>query len=233
LTDIASFQISDGSRIYGELLQASDGNFYGAACAGGGGSSNGTVFRVNREGVFKVLHNFDGNDGSCPEAALVEGTDGNFYGTTSGDGTDIHGTVFQITPAGALTTLHAFNLTDGGNIGGLMQATDGNFYGVAFEGGYYGYGTLFQISMGLGPFIRTVPYFGRTGTSITILGNNLAGTSSVTFNGVAAAFTVISATAIRATVPAGATNGKVQVVTPHGTLVSNTLFEVLPRSAAP
>ena len=61
---------------------------------------------------------------------------------------------------------------------------------------------------------------------MTILGNSLTGTSSVTFNGTAAAFTLVSDTEITATVPTGATTGTIQVVTPGGTLTSNVAFRV-------
>src|SRR5580658_301092 len=61
-----------------------------------------------------TLVNFDGANGADPcLGALVQGTDGNFYGTTSAGGAHGHGTVFRMTPAGALTTLHSFRSTDG------------------------------------------------------------------------------------------------------------------------
>jgi hypothetical protein len=74
--------------------------------------------------------------------------------------------------------------------------------------------------------VETVPVAGAVGNSILILGNNLTGSSSVTFNGVEAAFTVESDTYIKATVPAGATTGVVSVVTPSGTLNSYPQFVV-------
>jgi hypothetical protein len=60
-----------------------------------------------------------------------------------------------------------------------------------------------------------------------ILGNNLTGSTSVTFNGTPATFTVVpSGSAIKTSVPSGAITGKVQVVTPGGTLTSNVNFVV-------
>jgi uncharacterized protein (TIGR03437 family) len=59
-----------------------------------------------------------------------------------------------------------------------------------------------------------------------ILGDNLTGATKVTFNGLPAAFTVVSSTEIEATVPIGATTGTVTVVTPGGTLESNAPFQV-------
>ena len=61
---------------------------------------------------------------------MIEGSDGNFYGTTDSDG-DSSGTVFKITPSGKLTSLHSF--TAGPNPNGLAQGRDGNFYGVAIS----------------------------------------------------------------------------------------------------
>jgi uncharacterized protein (TIGR03437 family) len=74
--------------------------------------------------------------------------------------------------------------------------------------------------------VRTAPTAGKVGRSVLIIGNGLTGSTSVTFNGMAAAFTVESDTYIKATVPAGATTGTVSVVTPSGTLKSNPQFVV-------
>src|SRR5438045_397207 len=61
--------------------------------------------------TFITLHNFklNGTDGYAPFGALIQGTDGNFYGTTNEGGANSYGTVFQITPGGALTILHSFD----------------------------------------------------------------------------------------------------------------------------
>ena len=87
-------------------------------------------------------------------------------------------------------------------------------------------GAVFSLSVGLGPFVKTLPISGKTGAAVEILGTALTGTTSVTFNGTEAAFTVVSPTEITTTVPAGATSGKVQVITPGGTLSSNVAFRV-------
>ncbi len=99
-----------------------------------------------------TLASFAGTNGSTPTAALVKGTDGNFYGTTSLGGSSQppgNGTVFKITPQGTLTSLHGFQGTDGMNpYAGLVQATDGNFYGTTAQGGSQGDGTVFKITSG-------------------------------------------------------------------------------------
>jgi uncharacterized repeat protein (TIGR03803 family) len=114
---------------------------------------------------------------------------------------------------------------------GLVQGTDGNFYGTASAGGTNcapdgGCGTVFSLSTGLGPFVKTQTTSGKVGASVTILGTDLAGATSVSFNGTVAAFTVVSSSEITTTVPAGATTGTVEVVAPSGTLSSNAPFRV-------
>jgi type IV pilus biogenesis protein CpaD/CtpE len=111
-----------------------------------------------------------------------------------------------------------------------VQATNGNFYGTASQGGaYYNNGTLFSLSVGLGPFVETLPASGAVGATVIILGNNLTGSTAVSFNGTASAFTVASSTEITTTVPAGATTGTLKVTTPSGTLNSNVAFRVTPQ----
>jgi len=119
-------------------------------------------------------------------------------------------------------------ISDGEVPNQLAQATDGNFYGTTQIGGENGSGTIFSLSVGLNPFIETNPTSGKTGAAVTILGTSLAGTTSVTFNGTAAAFAVKSKSEITTTVPAGATTGTVQVVIPSGALSSNVPFIVTP-----
>src|SRR5277367_1934581 len=82
--------------------------------------------------TFTTLATFtSGTTGSpSPYARLVQGTDGNFYGTTEVTG---GGTFFRVTAAGSLTTLYTFGSAPFGGEGpnGVIQATDGNFYGAA------------------------------------------------------------------------------------------------------
>jgi uncharacterized repeat protein (TIGR03803 family) len=87
--------------------------------------------------TFTTLHSFDGYFGANPSAGLVQGTDGNFYGTTTQGGADGgYGTVFKITLSGTLATLHSFYGVDGADpIAGLVQATNGMLYGTTFSGG--------------------------------------------------------------------------------------------------
>jgi len=145
---IHNFSASSGSSPNGTLVQGTDGNFYGTTTYGGTLGGYGTVFKVSPTGTFTLLHTFSSSDGAFPYAGLVQGSDGNFYGTTEEDGTSLYGTVFKITPSGTLTTLHNFGGgSDGANpYAALVQGSDGNFYGTTKAGGTFGEGTIFKIT---------------------------------------------------------------------------------------
>lgn len=218
---------TDGYAPEAGLVQATDGNFYGTTYRGGA-YGYGTVFKITPGGTLTTLHSFDSTDGANPYlGGLVQATDGNFYGTTYFGGTNNDGTIFKITSGGTLTTLHSFPYTDGVlPIGRLLPATNGTFYGTTTYGGANGHGTVFSISVGLGPFVETLPTSGKVGTAVIILGNNLTGATHVTFNSTAATLTVVSSTEIKTTVPSGATTGFVKVTTPTRTLTNNVKFRV-------
>ena len=110
---------------------------------------------------------------------------------------------------------------------GLVQDTNGTIYGTTSGYGNGSSGTVFSLDEDLNPFVETLPTAGKTGTAVAILGTNLLHTTSVTFNGTAAAFTITSSSEIKTTVPTGATTGRVRVTTPVGTLTSNVNFQVL------
>lgn len=211
-----------GTTIAVSLLQAADGTFYGDT-SGNGSSSNGTFFSYVPGGTPTILHNFNGSDG-VGSAMLTLGSDGNFYGLGGG--------TFQITPAG-VSTPYGLPTTGTLPLDALFQATNGIFYGTTYYGGTYercnsnACGTVFSLSMGLAPIVTAVPTVGPVGRNMYILGSDLTGTTSVTFNGVSATFTVLSPTAIRTQVPTGATTGSIEVVTPSGTLKSGVAFDVL------
>jgi uncharacterized repeat protein (TIGR03803 family) len=232
-----SFDGTDGVNPVNELVQATDGNFYGITSAGGlngvpgcpgeGGLGGGTILKITPGGVLTTLYSFAGSDGANPLGGLVQATDGNFYGTTVCGGLNNDGTVFKITSNGELTTLHSFAGSDGSlPFGTLVQATDGDFYGTTSQGGASNDGKVFKLSGGLGAFVKTLPASGRVGAGVRILGTDLTGATAVTFNGIPSAFTVLSPSEITTTVPAGAITGTVQVVTPSATLSSSMPFVV-------
>jgi uncharacterized repeat protein (TIGR03803 family) len=227
----------DGNSPFAALVQATDGNFFGTTVFGGT-NLHGTAFRATAGGARTTIYNFCGlancNDGAFPFGVLVAAADGNLYGTTDGNGVNSGGVVFRLTTAGGLTVLYNFcaltSCADGNHPhAGLVQGTDGNLYGTTDAGGANSLGTVFGLAAGLGPFVETLPAFGKVGMTIYILGTNLTGASGVIFNGTPARFSVVSSSEIKATVPSGATTGSVFVTIPSGTLTSNTQFRVIPK----
>jgi uncharacterized repeat protein (TIGR03803 family) len=227
---------SDGGNVWDvALIEGTDGALYGATSAGGlyGG---GTVFKITTAGVFTTLYNFcalaNCADGSQPQGGLIQASDGNFYGTTSVTGPNGGGTIYRITPAGAFTNVYSFCSLSGCADGSyppsaLFQATDGRIYGVTNDGGTDESGTVFRLNLGLPAFVAPLPGFGKPGQTVSILGNNLKSTTSVTFNGITARFSATSNSAINAIVPSGATSGPIVVTTSTRTLHGQN-FQVLP-----
>jgi len=239
----------NGSYPDAPLIEGVDGNLYGTT-RGGGAHDGGTVFQLSPrhytrlhsfcEPVYQYHYCLNGFD---PTAELVQGSDGNLYGTADAGGSPLCdyagcGVIFEVTPGGQFTNVYTFcpktNCADGSSPGALMQATDGLFYGVTTQGGPpechfdRGCGTAFSLATGLGPFVEASPNFGPIGRVVNILGNNLMGTTSVTFNGTSAKFAVKSSTLIKAMVPNGATTGAIQVIGTNRTMSSNGAFQVLP-----
>jgi uncharacterized repeat protein (TIGR03803 family) len=151
LTTLIDFNGSNGSNPMVSLIQGADGNFYGTA-AEGGANGHGTVFQLTSGGTLNTLYSFCSlascSDGSAPEGGLVQGTDGNFYGTTQIGGTYNYGSIFKITSTGTLTTIHSFRYADGAYPQAtLIQAPSGALYGTARQGGLVGgNGTVFKIT---------------------------------------------------------------------------------------
>jgi uncharacterized repeat protein (TIGR03803 family) len=223
-------------------MQAANANLYGTTVGGGLGDV-GTVFEITPTGILSTLYSFCSQlncaDGANPFGALIQATNGSFYGTTEQQGVsevsdEAGGTVFELTPGGVLTPLYTFCSTNQNckygfsPLGTLLQATNGDLYGTTPAGGAKSNGgMIFWLDMDLGPFVALQTTSGRVGARVTLLGNDLTGATSVTFNGTPTTFTVNSAgSAISATVPSGATTGTVRVVTPNGTLQSNVVYRV-------
>ena len=136
----------------GGLTQDSDGTFYGTTYGGGSGNSFGTVFKVTPTGTMTKLFSFNNSNGARPQAGLIRGNDGKFYGTTSQGGLNNKGTVFGISTNGILSGSVSFNGTgtvgNGFNgsfpYGGLVEGSPGVFYGTTFQGGSNDMGTVFR-----------------------------------------------------------------------------------------
>jgi uncharacterized repeat protein (TIGR03803 family) len=154
------------------LSLASNGDLYGTTFGGEGTYFNGSVFRMSTGGVIKVMYGFSGTDGSNPASPVVQGSDGNLYGTTVFGGANGTGEVFKLTLSGKLTVLHNFsaqNPTDhtnsdgAGPTAGLFPASDGtHLYGTTSVGGANASGTIFEITTG-GTFNKFFDFTGNVG----------------------------------------------------------------------
>ncbi len=147
------------------LVLGSDGNFYGTTQRVDYSSTGkGSVFKMDLDGNVTTLATFTGADGAKPTSSLVQGTDGNFYGTTFQGGTSNVGTVFKITPSGDLSSLSSFETLPVGALpkAPLLLARDGNFYGTTERGGSADAGTAFRISP-TGDFTTLAAFDASTG----------------------------------------------------------------------
>ena len=114
VTYLGAFNGTDGQGPYESLIQATDGNFYGAAEVAN--SIAGEIFRVTPAGEISTVYSFcslpNCSDGQSPSTPIL-GSDGNLYGATygggvGGGGNRGSGTIFKLTLGGKLTTLHTF-----------------------------------------------------------------------------------------------------------------------------
>jgi uncharacterized repeat protein (TIGR03803 family) len=142
-TVVHSFIQSGGSPFGSQapVMQAANGSFYGTTVLGGANGTGmggfGTVFKLDLDGTYTTLHSFADSEGINPEAGLIQGPDGNFYGTTSAHGgAGVLGTIFKMDPLGAVTVLHNFAAADGWHsTSGLVRGAGGNLYGTTMSGG--------------------------------------------------------------------------------------------------
>ena len=155
-TTLLSFDGTNGEfPYYSSLIQGADGSLYGTTA--GGEAFVGNVFKITMQGEIQQTYTFCPLQQNClngefPLAGVIQGLDGDFYGTTSDGGSNTYyGTIFRGSSAG-LITLHSFDSSDGANPwDGLVQGFDGNFYGTTYAGGggsncTGGCGTVFKIT---------------------------------------------------------------------------------------
>jgi uncharacterized repeat protein (TIGR03803 family) len=214
LTTIYTFTglVADGGGSYAGLVEGSDGSFYGTTNNADSGYyiSIGTVFKLAPDGTFTNLYTFrGGNDGNNPDGALVEGADGNFYGSTHNGGLfrdddddEGQGVLYKITPAGTFTTVYEFTGNDdsGHPEGTMAIGSDGNFYGTTTNSPM---GTLFQLTpsgtfTGLGPLGNNAEAL--SGPIVGGDGNLYGTTASGGSNGVGSIFKASIGTALSAPV---------------------------------
>ncbi|MEO7775782.1 MAG: choice-of-anchor tandem repeat GloVer-containing protein [Steroidobacteraceae bacterium] len=139
---------TEGANPYAGVVKGTDGSYYGTTYSGGAKQA-GTVYKVAGDGTFSTLHSFstDKRGGYFPYTGVVQGSDGNFYGTTLRGGANDMGTVFKMDTAGTLTQLYEFKGSDGSNPeGALVVGPDGALYGTTALGGTSDRGSVYKIT---------------------------------------------------------------------------------------
>jgi uncharacterized repeat protein (TIGR03803 family) len=258
LTVLYSFDATgatqDGVRPYAGLVQASDGNFYGVASAGGTHAA-GTLYKITKAGVYSTLFNFTAATGSLPFATLRQHTNGKLYGEATSGGALGHGALFSfdiglgafiiLQPTSGLVSQPVGIL--GGGLTGTKSVkfnTTNAAYSIVSDA-YISTSVPAGATSGLvkvaipGAMLKSSQKFlvtpvvlsfgppsGPVGSQVVITGNSFTGATKVAFGSKKAVFSVDSYTQITATVPAGAVTGKIQVTTPGGTAISPTAFTV-------
>jgi uncharacterized repeat protein (TIGR03803 family) len=256
LTSLHSFTPgTDGGSPYGGLVQATDGNFYGAGFLGGA-KNHGTIFRITPGGTFATRYTFDGTKGGSPMVTLLQHTNGILYGDTNTGGAKNTGVFYSLK---ASLAPYAGLVMTSGKVGKVVQilgqgfngATGVSFNGTAAKftvsadtfltatipaGATTGAVTVAipsgnlksKVNFRVTPSIKSfTPTSGGVGTPVIITGVSLTQTSKVTFGGVkATTFTVNSDTQVTANVPTGAKTGKIGITTLGGVATSAGVFTV-------
>jgi uncharacterized repeat protein (TIGR03803 family) len=153
LVTLHSFASDEGANPLGQLVWASDGNFYGTTRSGGDDNINcaggcGTIYRISPSGDYETLHFMLKQEGSSLQGGLIEGTDGRLYGTATVGGVPGCGTVYAFSRADSkVKVLHTFNCATDGRYpyGRLVQATNGLLYGTTSEGASAEQGTAYRL----------------------------------------------------------------------------------------
>ncbi len=180
------YNISGSGGYYpnSRLLLGSDGNLYGTTAASSCGY--GALYKISPQGRETVLHYFgdgtvshDGKEsppGNAPtvtgENELIEGSDGNIYGTTSAGGAAGEGALFEMTTAGQIAILHSFadgSVVNDGTVpaAGVVQGADGSFYGTTSAGGSAGLGTVFKVANNLPAITSSLAVNGGVGVDFS------------------------------------------------------------------
>jgi uncharacterized repeat protein (TIGR03803 family) len=136
---------SDGLYPRAAPIEGLDGNFYGTTQSGAG-FLGATVYSYTPSGTFTTIYQFDNANDYDIVAPLIQGPDGNLYGTGY-EGTNNCGSIFEITIAGTLLMQYNFDCTGGSNPSApLVLASDGNFYGTTYTGSGEVRGSVFKMS---------------------------------------------------------------------------------------
>jgi uncharacterized repeat protein (TIGR03803 family) len=229
----ADGEFLDGAGPYTNLIQGSNGVFYGTT-ESGGTANEGTIFQVTAGGKETVLYSFPNQtDGAYPTLPLTQGPNGMLYGAATdcaGGGCSQAG-LFEITTKGVYKNLYLYPLVCS-NCGQpeapLLLSTNGTFYSTTEQGGT-GVGSFYSLSNGYSPFVSLVNVTsGVEGAQVGILGQGFSKSSVVKFGGTEATITTRSSTFIQTTVPAGALTGNVTVTTGSTVLSTVSSFSITP-----
>jgi uncharacterized repeat protein (TIGR03803 family) len=131
------------------LIQSADGNFYGTTeFAGNSSQAEGTVFKLSARKQLTTIFSFVGDHNGGNPTSLLEGKDGNLYGTTNFGGANNAGVVFKLSKTGTIQVLHNFcslaGCADGAQPFNLVLGNDGNLYGATSVN--FSPGTLFRVT---------------------------------------------------------------------------------------
>ena len=203
----------------GDITVGVDGNLWftwvtwGAAETPGAASSS--VGRITPSGTITEFPVSSAN--GWPPGGIASGPDGALWFTES-----YANAIGRISTSGSLTAYPV--PTPNSWPADITQGPDGNLWFSEDGIGRISFAPIIPA-----PSVSSFsPLSGPVGTSVTILGANFVGATSVTFSGVVQpSFSVDpSGTVITAAVPPGAATGLIQVTTPYGTASSLGSFSV-------
>jgi uncharacterized repeat protein (TIGR03803 family) len=242
--EIFGFSGSTGQQPCTGVIQAKNGNLYGAT-QNGAANNFGSIYKLTTAGVFTDLHDFNSTtDASCGNnigrttVNLVQVTDGAFYGVNGINGNSGEGSIYKLTSTNVFTAFLFPNppLDGGAPDSTLLQNTNGMVYGTTPSGGPTScnpcQGVFFSVATGDAAFVNLEPTqkTGLVGSSVGMFGQGLSSSSVVKFGGVASISVTLSGTTyLTAKVPVGAKTGAVTVTTGSTTLTSPQTFKVKPK----
>jgi uncharacterized repeat protein (TIGR03803 family) len=242
--EIYGFASSTGDAPCTGVIQAKNGNLYGATNQGAA-NNFGNIYKLTTAGVHTDLHDFNqSTDASCVDNVgrtnvnLLQVTDGSFYGVNGAYGPSGGGSIYKLTSANVFTAFLFPNPPVDGDLPSstLLQNTNGLVYGTTPSGGPTScnpcQGVFFSVATGDAAFVNLEPTqkSGFVGARVGMFGQGFSSGSVVKFGGVASSSVTRSGTTyLTATVPVGAKTGTVTVTTGSTTLTSPQTFKVKPK----
>jgi len=147
--DLHIFTNSDGKNPKGNLVQLSNGKFYGT-CSKGGKHGSGVIFSYDpATSIYSVLYNFeDYSKGTGPCSTLTLANNNKLYGLTTNGGTNSRGIIFSynIKDSAYKLEFNLFGHTGGDPFGSFTKGPDGKLYAMTRLGGAAGYGSIFSFN---------------------------------------------------------------------------------------